>query len=85
MSEIVNQPTAEEIAHHYSALLDSVDLINQVIADTEVYASQTQAEKKSAVERNVAHLELMKAKEFWTTEDFTAVDAAIAAGKAYIA
>lgn len=84
MGELIQQPTSEEITNHYSALLDSVTLINQVISDTELYASQTEAEKKGAVERNVAHLELMKTKEFWTTEDFTSIDAAIVAGKTYI-
>jgi hypothetical protein len=29
-------------------------------------------------------LELMRAKDFWTTEDMTAVNAAVAAGKAYV-
>ena len=31
------------------------------------------------VSRNVEHLQLMVAKDFWTTEDMTAVNAAIAA------
>jgi hypothetical protein len=47
-------------------------------------ADSDDAKKKDTVERNVAHLELMRAKDFWTTEDMTAVDAAIEAGKAYV-
>lgn len=70
--------TSEQIAQHYSAMGDSVWLINAVIA------GETQGDK-ATVERNVAHLELMLAKDFWTTEDMTAVNAAIAAGKAYAA
>ena len=66
--------TPEQIAQHYKAMGDSVWLINAVIA------GET-AGDKATVERNVAHLELMKAKDFWTTEDMTAVDAAIAAGQ----
>ena len=31
------------------------------------------------VSRNVEHLEIMVAKDFWTTEDMTAANAAIAA------
>ena len=75
--------TPEQIAQHYSAMGDSVWLINAIIAGEQLaYASE--AEKKDTVERNVAHLELMLAKDFWTTEDMTAVEAAIAAGKAYV-
>lgn len=69
--------TPEQIAQHYKALLDSVWLINAIIAN------ETEGDKDT-VERNVAHLELMVAKDFWTTEDMTAVNAAIAAGKAYV-
>lgn len=69
--------TPEQIAQHYSAMGDSVWLINAIIA------GETQGDK-ATVERNVAHLELMVAKDFWTTEDMTAVNAAIAAGKAYV-
>lgn len=69
--------TPEQIAQHYKAMGDSVWLINAVIS------GETEGDK-ATVERNVAHLELMKAKDFWTTEDMTTVDAAIAAGKAYV-
>ena len=75
--------TPEQIAQHYSAMGDSVWLINAVIAG-ETMSEESDADKKAAVERNVAHLELMRAQDFWTTEDMTAVDAAIAAGKAYV-
>ena len=61
---------------------DSVWLIHAVIAGEQM-ADMPDTEKKDCVERNVAHLELMRAKDFWTTEDMTAVDAAIAAGKSY--
>ena len=43
------------------------------------------ADKQDCVDRNVANLEIMVAKDFWTDEDMTAVNAAIAAGKAYTA
>jgi hypothetical protein len=52
-------------------------LINAIIAGEPVGDA-------AAVERNVAHLELMVAKDFWTTEDMSAVNAAIVAGKAYV-
>jgi hypothetical protein len=75
--------TPEQIAQHYSAMGDSVWLINAVIAG-EQPVGDSEAMRKGCVERNVAHLELMRAKDFWTTEDMTAVDAAIAAGTAYV-
>ena len=77
------EQTPEQIAQHYKAMGDSVWLINAIIAGEQM-AGQSDADKKATVERNVAHLELMVAKDFWTTEDMTAVDAAIVAGKAYV-
>ena len=79
----MDEQTPEQIAQHYKAMGDSVWLINAVIAG-ETMSEESEANKKATVERNVAHLELMRAKDFWTTEDMTAVDAAIAAGKAYV-
>ena len=75
--------TPEQIAQHYNAMGDSVWLINAIIAGEQM-AGQSDADKKATVERNVAHLELMVSKDFWTNEDMTAVNAAIAAGKAYV-
>ena len=75
--------TPEQIAQHYNALLDSVWLINAIIAGEQM-VDQSDADKKDAVDRNVKHLELMVAKDFWATEDMAPVNAAIAAGNAYI-
>ena len=47
-------------------------------------ADEAAEDKQSAVDRNVEHLELMVAKDYWTDEDMTAVDAAIVAGNGYI-
>lgn len=80
----MEQPTPEQIAQHYKAMGDSVWVIHAVIND-EYTPAGTEAEKVNTVERNVAHLEIMKAKDFWTDEDFTEVDAAIVAGNAYVA
>jgi hypothetical protein len=68
--------TEEEIARHYSAMLDSVWIINDALENPEKYESDD-----TLIARNVEHLKLMKAKDFWTTEDMTSVDAAIAAGE----
>lgn len=67
----------QQIAQHYSAAMDSVWLINAII-------SGEQDGSKDDIGRNVKHLELMVAKDFWTTEDMTPVHAAIAAGKACV-
>jgi hypothetical protein len=79
-----NEITAEEIAQHYSAMGDSVDLINGIIDGSQM-ADDTQEEKNDCVDRNVRHLEIMVAKDFWTTEDMTASNAAITAGQNYLA
>jgi len=76
--------TAEQIAQHYTAMGHSVDLINGIIDGSQM-ADEDAAEKQDCVDRNVAHLEIMVAKDFWTDEDMTAVNAAIAAGNAYTA
>lgn len=67
--------TAEEIAQHYSAAMDSVNLINALMAQD----SRT-TEEQDTVDRNVDHLEIMVAKDFWTTEDLTPLNNAITAG-----
>ena len=76
--------TVEEIAQDYTAMGHSVELINGIIAGTSMI-DQEAADKQSAVDRNVEHLELMVAKDYWTDENMTATNAAITAGKAYTA
>ena len=73
-NEVVSEvPSAEEIAQHYSAMGDSVNLINEIVA-----SGDTDEESVDTIARNKEHLELMVAKDFWGTEDMTAVNAAIA-------
>jgi hypothetical protein len=48
-------------------------------------ADESAEERQACVDRNVEHLEIMVAKDFWTTESMTAVNAAITAGKAHTA
>ena len=76
--------TAEEIAQDYTAMGHSVDLINGIIDGSQM-SEEEAAERQSAVDRNVEHLELMVAKDYWSSEDMTAVNAAITAGKAHTA
>jgi len=76
--------TAEDIAQDFTAMGDSVTLINEVIAGTQM-ADESAEDRQGAVDRNVEHLELMVAKDYWTTEDMTAVNSAITAGNSYTA
>ena len=76
--------TAEQLAQDYSAIGDSVDLINAIIAGDSM--ADDEAEKRQdCVDRNVAHLEIMVGKDDWGSEDMTAANAAITAGKGYTA
>jgi len=60
----IEQPTAEEIARHYAAALDSVALINGAKPE-----NTTDEEWTATIARNKEHLNIMLAKTFWTTED----------------
>jgi hypothetical protein len=81
MSEDVK--TAEDIAQDYKAMGDSVELINGII-DGSKMADESEEDKKDCVKRNVEHLELMVAKDYWTNEDMTAVNSAIQSGNTYL-
>ena len=72
-----NEITAEQIAQHYKAMGDSVDLINA--GQPKDMSDEDWAD---CLSRNVEHLKIMLAKDFWTDEDMTAVEAAIALGEA---
>jgi hypothetical protein len=76
--------TAEQIAQNYSAMGDSVKLINDVIAG-DIMADDDAEDRQGCVDRNTQHLELMVAKDYWTSEDMTAVNTAITAGNGYTA
>ena len=79
----MEEKTADEIAAIFSAAGDSVTVINTAKAEDE-----TDDEYKAKIKRNVDHLEIIKGYKkldettsIWTSEDFTAIDAAIVAGK----
>jgi hypothetical protein len=57
--------TAERIAQTYSAAMDSVNFINELVAGQHD-DRMTAEEKADALSRNKAHLEIMLAKDFWT-------------------
>ena len=68
---IDNQPTAEEIAKHYSAALDSVALINAGKPE-----DMTDEDWADTLKRNKDHLLIMLAKDFWTNENLAPLEAA---------
>ncbi len=72
---MLDELTPEQIAEHYSAAMDSVNLINAVIASPDDYADD-----ETVLDRNVEHLKIVVAWDFWTTEDMTPFTNAIAAG-----
>ena len=90
----MEEKTADEIAAIFSAAGDSVTVIN-ADADFAAYqtanplSSDTETEWKEMIQRNTEHLEIIKAytktdgtTSIWTSESFTAIDAAITTGKA---
>ena len=80
----MDELTAEQIAQNYSAMGHSVALINDVI-EGDAMADDDAADRQDCVDRNVAHLELMVAKDYWTDESMTAANAAVARGSDYTA
>ena len=81
---VLDIPSTEEKAQHYKAMGDSVDLIYAVMSG-ETMADETDEEKKDCVKRNVEHLKIMVAKEWWGDEDMTPANNAIADATSYIA
>ena len=74
MAEVatVEQPTAEEIARHYSAAMDSVNLINGGKPE-----GMDDADWADCVARNKEHLKIMLAKDFWVGKDLAPLQAAV--------
>ena len=67
------EETVESIAQHYSAAMDSVNLIN-VLKQKAVLT----VEETDRLTRNQEHLKIMLSRTFWTTEDLTPlIDASV--------
>ena len=81
MSEV---RTDEEKAQMYQAMLGSANVITSVLdADNEYGNDLTNTEKQERVLRSAGYLEYGKALDDWGSEDFSAIDSAVAAAKAY--
>ena len=82
----MEERTADEVAATFVAAGDSVTVINGNKTE-----GQTDADWKDTLQRNVDHLEIIKAYKkvdgttsIWTSEDFTAIDSAVTSGKSKI-
>ena len=76
--------TDAELLQDYTAMGHSISLITDVIAGNAM-AGEAKEDRQGCVDRNVEHLELMKAKSDWGSESMTATTNAINAGKGYTA
>ena len=70
---MIDTQTPEQIAKHYSAAMDSVNLINAGKP-----SSMTDDEWTACLLRNKEHLQIMLAKDYWTTENLAPLQAAAA-------
>ena len=76
--------TDAELLQDFTAMGHSISLITDVIAGNAM-AGEPAVDRQSAVDRNVEHLVLMKAKSDWGSESMTATTNAISAGNGYTA
>ena len=72
----MDELTPEQIAAHYSAALDSVNLLNAGKPQ-----GMSDEDWAGCVKRNVDHLKIMVAKDFWQGQDLAPLNAAIAANE----
>jgi hypothetical protein len=70
---MIDEITPEQIAQHYKAAMDSVNLINGGKP-----GFMSDADWEDCLTRNKEHLKIMLAKDFWTTEDLTPLQTAAA-------
>jgi len=68
---MIDTLTPEQIAQHYKAAMDSVNLLNGGKPEF-----MSDADWADTLKRNKEHLSIMIAKDFWTTEDLTPLQAA---------
>ncbi len=75
---------ADQIAQDYSAMLNSVNVIESVLdASNEFGNDLTNTEKQERILRSCGYLEAMVGLDDWGSEDMSTVNAAVTAAKAY--
>jgi hypothetical protein len=73
--------TPEELDRHYSAMLDSVNLINEIV-NNENEEKYRNVDIARVLKANVDHLKIMLEREEWGDRDLIVINAAIASGTA---
>jgi len=74
----------DQIAQDYSAMLNSVNVIESVLdANNEFYNENTNTEKQERILRSCGYLEAMVGLDDWGSEDMSTVNAAIKTANAY--
>ena len=85
---MADELTADEIAAHFSAMDDSVTLINATVADDseELAMHGSAAEVKLMITRNTDHLELQATHSWYSdsSKSKTPYTNAVTAGKTYV-
>ena len=83
MAEAVER-TDEEKAKAFAAMTGSISVIDNVLDDDNEFCNDmTKEEKKERVMRSAGYMSFQKALDDWGSEDFTAINAAIAKAEAY--
>jgi hypothetical protein len=72
MEKFIEQITPEQITKNYISALDSVNLLLELKTKKELTK-----EDIDTISRNVEHLKIMLAKDYWTNEDLTPFKEAI--------
>ena len=74
----------DQIAQDYSAMLNSVNVIESVLdANNDFYNENTNTEKQERILRSCGYLEAMVGLDDWGSEDMGTVNAAIKTANAY--
>ena len=87
---MTDTPSEAEIAQHFSAMDDSVNLIAAVVEDDTSFVNNDSDGAdgvKLMVTRNTDHLEIQAAKDWYSdsNKSKTSYDNAVTIGKAYVA
>ena len=87
---MTDTPSEAEIAQHFSAMDDSVNLITTVVEDDASFVNNDPDGAdgvKLMITRNTDHLEIQAAKDWYSdsSNSKTSYDNAVTIGKAYVA
>ena len=76
--------TDEEKAQAFAAMTGSISVIDNCLDDSNEFCKDmTKEEKKERVMRSAGYMKYQKELDDWGSEDFTAINAAIAKAEAY--